>query len=537
MSKTEVHAKLYPERSVYEVLGNLCKDPSLLRDSDINLNNKDFYKEIHRIAYAAINNITLLSPERDSVSPIEIDNYLSETPAAYKKWTDYKGYEFIEKSIQHSEKNSFKINYDRVKKFSLLRASIDRGIDIRDIYNYDTSNLEDLDTSMRIIDEVSTQDIINHMSLKIMDLKEDYVDSEDTLTYHMGDDIGDLIERLRSEPMYGYPFANKFYNTFFRGMMGGKLMLRSADSGQGKTRNNLKDLAYITMDRLWCHDKKTFVENPFTMPGLYIGTEEHKLQTQTVMISIVSGIEESILKNGLLTPDLLERLEIAQEIIENSKLYAHRDDDFSVKDIEMVIEKFIIEKNVFAVVFDYIQITPKISRTATQEFGGAQKRDDQILEYFSSQLKEIAERYDIFMMSATQLNRSHKSREMRDSAALAGGSATARKVDFGVQLYKPTHEDFKELDHILSTGKYERPNYSHWVYKNRSEPYDRHIIWTKIEMGSMEERELFVTDYDYQLIDVPLTTIDLVKGKKDITTENVVDIEPVLEVDNTNPFM
>lgn len=537
MNKTEVFAKLYPERSVYEVLGNLCNDPNLLRDPDVNFQDKDFYKDIHKIAFAAINNIILLSPDRDSITAIEIDNYLSETPAAYKKWNDYKGFEFIEQSIKHSTKNSFKLNYDRVKKFSLFRTAESMGIDIRDIYNYDTDNLEELDSYMKNIDKISTQDIINHMSLKIMNLKEDYVDNEDAITYHMGDDIENIVERLRSEPMYGYPFANKIYNTFFRGMMEGKFLLRSADSGQGKTRNNLKDLAHITMSRIWSHKENKYVDNHFNMPGLYIGTEEHKLQTQTVMLSIVSGIDEDTLKDGMMTPELLKRLEEAQEIIKNSKLYAHRDDDFSIKDIEMIIEKFIIEQNVFVVVFDYIQITPKISRTAMREFGGSQKRDDQILEYFSSALKDLAERYGIFMMSATQLNRNHKSRELRDSAALAGGSSTARKVDFGVQLYKPTQEDMKNLDHILSTGKYETPNYSHWVYKNRSGKFDRHIIWTRLDMGTMYERELFVTDYDYNLVDAPLTEINLIDDKRDIETESLMKEDPVLPSNNQNPFI
>lgn len=94
--------------------------------------------------------------------------------------------------------------------------------------------------------------------------------------------------------------------------------------------------------------------------------------------------------------------------------------------------------------------------------------------------------------------------------------ATADKIDHGVLTFKATKQDKDNLKHILQrgfTGK--EPNFSHWVYKNRS-GIDHVIIWTYMDLGTMREEALFVTDYDYNLIDDLLPTeVDFVGVKKE----------------------
>ena len=48
---------------------------------------------------------------------------------------------------------------------------------------------------------------------------------------------------------------------------------------------------------------------------------------------------------------------------------------------------------------------------------------------------------------------------------------------------------------------FKKPNYSHWVYKNRS-GMSNVIIWSYMNLGNMREEPLFVTDMDYNLLDV-----------------------------------
>jgi len=78
-------------------------------------------------------------------------------------------------------------------------------------------------------------------------------------------------------------------------------------------------------------------------------------------------------------------------------------------------------------------------------------------------------------------------------------SATADKVDHGILTFKATNKDHELLKPILENGFYEKPNYSHWVYKNRS-GLNNCIIWSNMNLGTMREVPLFVTDTDFNLL-------------------------------------
>ncbi|WP_205128510.1 DnaB-like helicase C-terminal domain-containing protein, partial [Salmonella enterica] len=98
---------------------------------------------------------------------------------------------------------------------------------------------------------------------------------------------------------------------------------------------------------------------------------------------------------------VLRRLKKAIEILKRAPIFCEYVNDFSISDIETIIERHIIENNIQECAFDYIQMTPKLSRTMASAFGN-HLREDQILHQFSSSLKILAEKYDIFIASSTQ---------------------------------------------------------------------------------------------------------------------------------------
>ena len=57
------------------------------------------------------------------------------------------------------------------------------------------------------------------------------------------------------------------------------------------------------------------------------------------------------------------------------------------------------------------------------------------------------------------------------------------------------------------------PNMAHWVYKVRRGKLTRIIVWTKANLGTMSEEALFVTNYDFELIDVDFTKIEQIEEK------------------------
>ncbi|MED4262012.1 DnaB-like helicase C-terminal domain-containing protein [Priestia aryabhattai] len=488
---------LNPPRSIYSVIGNLCKNPQALRDPEVVLTEKDFAIEFHQVIFSAIYNLAFSSAETTNLNEIDIDNYLAPYSHLYQIWEKHDGRNYVRDAIEHANQKTFKSNYERLKKFALLRHYVSNGFDISDLYNYTSSDLKEQEIGMKTIDKMSVQEIIEHYSLKMMNVRDSFNVGQESRSFKAGDDLDTLLDDLNKTPEFGYPFKNGFYNAIFRGMRKRKFMLRSAGTGAGKTRQALADICNVACDTLYDYDKG-WVSNGPSYPGLFISTELEQQEVQTIMLAFISGVNEQVIKDGGYSPAIRERLEKAIEILKRAPIYCEYVDDFSIADIEMLIERYIIESNVAFVFFDYIQMTPKLSRTMANAFG-SNLREDQILVQFAAALKILANKYEVFISSSTQLNRSAKEAENRDTTSLRGGSATADKVDHGLMTFKVTDKDRAQLKHILERGFFDKPNYSHWIYKNRS-GRDGIIIWTRMDLGTMRETPLFITDLDYNLI-------------------------------------
>lgn len=508
---------LVQPRSVYSVIGNLCKNPQALRDPEIVLTERDFYQEFHKVIFSAIYNLAYSSAETTSINEIDIDNYLAPYTQLYQIWEKGNGRGYIRDSIEHSNVKTFKSNYERLKKFSLLRHYVENGIDISDLYDYNSPDLRVQKEGMERIDSMKVQDIIDHYTVKMMNIRDSFNIGRESGKFKAGDDLETFLEDLNKAPDYGYPFQNGFYNAIFRGMRRTKFMLRSAGTGTGKTRQALLDMCTVSCDMIYDYDRGWISSGP-SYPSLFISTELEKREVQAIMLAFITGVDEDVIKEGCYGQEILERLQIGMEVLKRAPIYCEYESDFSIADIETIIERNIIENNVKYVAFDYIQITPKLSRTMAQAFGG-NLREDQILVQFSAALKLLAAKYDVFMESSTQLNRTSKDVDNRDETALRGGSATADKVDHGLITFNVTSKDLENLKHILMRGFTQVPNYSHWIYKNRGGKHPKAIIWSYMNLGTMRETPLFVTDRDYNLINISEIHIDFTEDEEEVSQE------------------
>lgn len=509
---------LNPTRSIYSILGNICNEPSFLKNPENILGPRDFVQEFHKIVFSAISNITFSNKDVKNITPIDIDNYLSSYPVYYKIWDDNDGINYIKDSKSHANYEVFKSDYDRLKKYSLLRSYVEKGIDVSDVYDYKTFDLKEINESSHKLESMTTNEIIEHFTNKLIAVRDEWnVDEGIVLDFKAGDDLDTLLTRIQDEPDMGYPFQNGYYNKLFRGMRKGKFLLRSGSTGTGKTRQAIKDMCTVACSQIY-ETGKGWVSLGIERPALFISTELDKDEVQLIMLAFISGISDSDIKDGNYDAGTLERLNKAKEILKRAPLFASYIEDFSISDIEMKIEQYIIHENIEYVAFDYIQMAPKLSKTMQQNFGQT-LREDQVLVHFSAALKNIATRYNIFLESSTQLNRGSKEVENRDASSLRGGLATADKIDHGVLTFKTTQQDKENLKHIFKSGfgNNKEPNFSHWVYKNRA-GIDHVIMWTRLDLGTLREELLFVTDYDYNLLDIDILEIVLVDedGNEDI---------------------
>ena len=493
---------LNPIQNISDLIGNICNDLDLIRDTSINIEVDDFVQNTHKLTFASIKNIAIQSPTAKTISARDIDNYLSAFEGKHKKWLDQKGFEYAEQCIEKSNPDTFNLSYQRVKKMSLLRAYTNEGIDISDLYNYKSLDMQELDNDMTTVDNMEMRDIIDHFSVKQLRVKDRFNVDSDVQQFKAGSNLDDLFERLAKGPDYGMPFDNAYYNALFRGMKEQKLLLQSAESGGGKSRNAIRDVCTISCSKHYNIKTRKWEERTIRKPTLLISTELEEDEVNILMLAYISGIPQTVIQNSNYENEVANRLQIAREVLEEAPIYITVIKDFSIRDIEDIIERHVIEKDIAIAAFDYIQMRPKLQRSLNEINGGVMQREDQVLAATSEALKHIAERYDIFIRTSTQLNSEAKKVERKGQESLAGGRATANKVDFGIITTKASAKDIKATEHIMSHPKWGDtiPNYMHWVYKNRQNR-DNLIVWTYNNLGNLREEICFITDYDYNLVE------------------------------------
>lgn len=493
-------SNLNPIQDVYNVIGCVCNDLDLIRDTSIHIDVNDFVQNVHKVTFASIKNIAIQSPLAESLSARDVDNYLAAFEGRHKKWLEQKGFEYVQQCIEKSNPDTFKLSYQRLRKMSLLREYVQEGIDITDIYDYKSLDTQVLDDDMQRIDNLSIGEIIDHFSVKQLRVKDKFnVDSE-TKSFKAGDNLDDLFKRLEEGPEYGIPFDNAYYNFLFRGMTEGRVLLQSGSTGSGKSRHAIKDVCSVSAKKIFNIQKQQWEETGVEQPSLLISTELDKDEVDILMLAYISGVPQKVIQDSNYEPEVENRLMIAKEVLEEAEIYCVVIKDFSIRDIEDIIERHIIEKEIVVAAFDYIQLRPKLQREMNELNGGVQQREDQVLQSLAESLKTIADKYKIFIRTSTQLNRNVKDSDKRDQDSLAGGRATANKVDFGIIIMQTRRNDIKQIDHILTNPKWgnKTPNYMHWVYKNR-QGEDNVIVWTRYNLANLREEICFVTDFDYNL--------------------------------------
>lgn len=507
--------KLNPIGQVFSVLGYVANHPLELLGNSINLSDEDFVNDFHKVVFNAINNLAIDSKgETDEVTPLAVDVYLANYPKYYQIWKQNDGPQFLSDAKATESQFSFTHDYGLVKKFSVLRKYLSEGIDIKDIYDYDETNIEKVNDMNKRIEKMEVSEIVEHFTTKVINIRGDIeLDNEDMVKFAASDDIESLLIRLNKEPVMGYPFQNPYYNTLFRGMQGGRFMLRSAASGGSKTRSAIRDMANASMSEFYDTENHHWVQNGGSVPTLFISTELNKDELQTILLAYVSGMTTAEIEAGNFSQTQRTILEHAVAIVKNSQMFFVYVEDFSTLDIQMIIEEYVIKYGVKFAVFDYIQNSPKLSKSFQDSFGH-NLREDEILVELSRSIKNMAEKYDIFIISSTQLNSMADDDNImvsRTGRALRGGSATVNKADYGIIMSKPKAIDIKRLQGLISEvpGFTEMPNFGHFIFKNRSGRSDM-ILWTKYDMGNMREKPLFITDFSYNLIsDVPETKVNV----------------------------
>ena len=349
-------SKYVDTTSVMQVIGCVFNNPEILDITDkYTIVDEDFSDQFHKTVFGAIYKIHELGAKKITLE--NISDFLSSRPKSAALYKQNKGEEWLLKVSEMCMASAFDYYYGRLKKFSLLRAYDNYGVDISDIYDIDNI----LDTQKKQLqedqlDNSTLEQIADRVEGKIEEIRLQYVDDSFGEAQHASEGIYDLIEKFKKHPEVGVPLYGPLINTVTRGARLKKFYLRSAATGIGKTRSMIADCCYIGCNKIYDENFGWIGSGP-SEPTLFITTEQELEEIQTMMLAFLSNVNEEHILNGEYLEGEEERVLQAAKLLENSPIYVEELPDFSLKDVEDKIKKNIREHDV-KYVFDPIKRVP-----------------------------------------------------------------------------------------------------------------------------------------------------------------------------------
>lgn len=528
-----MYEALTDKRAYANTLGCLMKDPTLVEDIDRPLDREDFNTEtFYDLLFVAIYNLSMQGCK--TIDEFAIDSYLSGFKDQYRIFQENRGLEYLNNIKDLSSLENYDYYYHRLRKYSLLRYYEKQGLDTKFIYDTSVDEFHANEEQQKF-DNYTEQDIVSMVeSSLVINPTMKYCTNTLTTEVQAADGGIELIEDLMKIPDVGLPLNNNGLNTVTRGARKGCLYMRSLIQGQGKTRFAAGDACKMAVPYIYDTKKKKYIYTGLSEPTLYITTEMPVDEIQTILYATISKVNEEHILYGTYEKGELKRVKQAIEYIESSPLYIVHIPDFSIEDIKNIIKKYNREFGVEYFFFDYISTSLRLM----SEINGKSRmglKEHQLLLVFATELKTIAQQLDVFIFTASQLNGEAQMATYKDQNLLAGSKALANKLDVGIISMRPSRSEQDKLETILQRKfNIPMPDIGHWVYKVRRGRLTHIIIWSKTNLGTMDEEALFVTDFDFNLIDIDFTQIEQVEAKiqeHSVLASRVEDV-PVEEDDD-----
>ena len=510
---------LNPKREIFQILGCVLQNPKILNDKRYKLFKTDFPEVFHKIVFASIYNLN--EQGIGDIDEIAIDNYISKYPEQYSIFQKNNGIEYLLTIKEKANNDNFQYNYDRLKKFSLLRRYEEKlGIKVDEIYDTKEvvpKKIQDMEDNF---DNLTLEDIIKFFDCKILEIKGEFSTSNSSQRKKAGENGKVIKEQLKESPAMGLGLESKYLTTILRGARKKKYIVRSSPSGVGKSRTAIGELGCLCANEIWDLQKKRWVVNPNgkNNVGLYIGTEmDLDEEVDTALWSYVSGVPQENILDGYYKDGEEERVDRAIEILEESKIFLEHIPDFNKQTIREKIEEYQKLYGLDIVIFDYIEITSSLTEEYATKRRGVVIREDRVLEDLSKTLKDLAGEFDVWVLTMTQCNGDWKDEKNRDETLIAGSKGIVRKADGGIIAIPPTKKELELVDGITrNMGFTKVPNMVFDVYKNRGGKINKVKVWCYQDLDNMRIYDLFVTNKDYEPVEVKKTYINVKKDEEDI---------------------
>ena len=504
-----------------QVLGSLIENPRLLLEYEI---VPDYFGlKVAKIVFSVIDR---LFKEEDFkiLNIVQIDERISQQPISATYYTNNHGLEFLQECEKYHNLENFEYYYNTLKKLYLTKTLIDSGFDVSHFFKSDFKNMKEEEEYITKFEEMTIEDIINSIEIKISVVKEKFLNGSDTEA-DAGSDVKNLLEYLKRVPEEGCDLEGPIYSTIHRGARRGKFYLRSASSGTGKSRLSIYDACRIVYPERWSHKEQTFIKEKYGNSEVYrearkllfIVTELTKDEVQTIILSYLSGIdEEHIITSNYFCFEEQDRVMYAASIMEKYQdfFFIEQIPDPNLSNIESVVKKYATLNGIQYVGFDYIHTSPSL----LAQFQAAKIREDVALLLISNKLKELAVQFNLFMFSSTQVNANAMDNDdFKDESCIRGSRAVADKVDSGVVMSRVSDGQKKKYISLLQANPNlarelggHLPTHVFDIYKMRRGRYKNVRLWSYIDLSNGYREDLLLTTIDNQIINIKTyKTIDI----------------------------
>ena len=487
------------------------KQPNLLLLPQYPLDKYCFTPEqFHKVLYVAINN--LVHEGAQEITEIEIENIVKNHPVQMEILQDNNYLDFIANVKELCVLENYGLYYNTVRKLSLLREMQEDGFDIKEFYD----ELQDEAGQVANLEKWSIQDILNRVELKSAQLRSKYDVKYVRTESWAGEDTEELIQMFEETPAFGAHLVSPYLTQLWAGWCRGHLLMNSAPSGVGKTKMAIADLCNVCCSEIWDDTAQDFVPNLNRQgPGLFIHTElNNKTEMRPQFLACIAGVELKHITQGRLTPEEKNRVRKAGEILLRDKILIPDMPDFTAKSIERKIKECVEGYGMQYMVFDYVQLNSALSFEYKQNTS-VQAREDLVLKSLVTELKRMAETYDVGILTMSQLNGTEKNTVFPDEGCLSGAKSLLQKLDGGC-ITLPVidrQKEYKKAEAFIQKrgfGKHVMPNCVSYAYKCRFGEYDdqKIKIWRYFDRGRMRNIDFVCTNQYDELVNIPKPVLE-----------------------------
>lgn len=490
-------AILVDKNAIMQVFGSLIQNPLLFSEIGAKgLGVADFDNRFTRSIFMAI--INLIGGGSNTITIVDIDNYLQAQPALYSNFTKQNGIGYLQDCYDLANVENFQYYYKRVKKFTALRQLKANGIAIDDIYPEAEDDIAKENKLLDEFEDMEVADIFNHVQTKLQNLQYDFT-IVNSNSKQASDGVRELVESLKDVPEIGYPLQGTIFNNISRGARRGKFYLNSGASGSGKSRSMIGDACFLSYPIRWNPQTEKWDKTGGGQEKtLILTTELEDEEVQTIILAYLTNINEEKILYSAYTEEEAKRVEFAILLMEsNNTLFIESIPDPSIAQVKAIIKRQVAMNNVGAVFYDYIFSSPGL----LGEFRDLRVREDVALMLLSTALKDLAVELKIFIESGTQLSGDYENwKGIRNQTLIRSSKSIVDKIDLGMITMPVRADDLNMLDGLLKHMAMPAPTHVKDIYKLRRGRYKNVRIWCIMDLGTARVEDLFMTNANYEPI-------------------------------------